>query len=101
LLDHIIAGLPGLMPELILGATFIISIFSGLFLDRWWRQGTCCLTLIGMAAAATYSGLQLTNPSAEPLLFGMVLPDAFAGYIRILIGGSCILFAVLVYANPD
>lgn len=101
LLDHIIAGLPGLMPELILGATFIVGIFSGLFLDRWWRQGTCCLTLLGMAAAAIYSGLQLTNPSAEPLLFGMVLPDAFAGYIRILIGGTCMLFVLLVYANAD
>jgi len=101
LLDHIITGLPKLMPELVLSATFIASIFSGLFIDPRWRAGTFSITLLGMVITAIYSSLPLTNFSGGSLLFGMVVSDTFSANIRVLIGATCILFAVFVHANPD
>lgn len=101
LLDQIISGLPGLMPELVLIATFVICIFSGLFLDPRWRYATFSLTIAGMAVAGIYSGMQALDPAVGSLLFGMVLPDAFTCYIRILITLACMLFAVSILANPD
>ena len=100
-LDHILSGLPALTPELVLVAAFIISIFSGLFLDRLWRHSTFVFTVLGITIAGIYSGLQLASPPTENLLFGMVLPDAFGLYIRILIAVVCLLFAVFVHLNPD
>ena len=101
LLDQVISGLPGLLPELVLIATFILSIFSGIFIDRVWRHCTFAVVLLGTVAAALCSGLELQQPATEPLLFGTVLPDAFAGYIRILVAAACMLFAVAIHANPD
>lgn len=100
LLDQVISGLPGLMPELVLMATFIISIFSGLFVDSKWRYATFSVTVAGIAIASVYSTIQASAPVADPLLFGMVLPDTFACYSRILIAVACILFAINVLANP-
>ncbi len=100
-LDHILAGLPALMPELVLVATFIVSIFSGLFLDRLWRHSSFVFTVLGMVTAGICSGLQLAAPLTENLLFGMVLPDTFGQYIRILILAACLIFAVFVHLNSD
>lgn len=101
LLDQVVSGLPGLLPELVLTATFILSIFSGVFTDRFWRHSTFSVVLLGMVAAAVCSGVELNNPATESLLFGTVLPDTFAGYIRIFVAAACMLFAVSVFANPD
>ncbi|WP_353185314.1 NADH-quinone oxidoreductase subunit N [Parapedobacter lycopersici] len=100
LLDQVISGLPGLLPELVLIAAFVLSIFSGVFVDRLWRHSTLAVALLGMIAAAVCSGLELRTPATENLLFGTVLPDAFAGYIRIFIAAACILFALSIAANP-
>lgn len=99
-LDHILAGLPALTPELVLVATFVICIFSGLFLDRLWRHSSFAVAMLGITAAGVYSGLQLSSPPTENLLFGMVMPDTFGLYIRILIASVALLFAVFVHLNP-
>ncbi len=100
-LDHILSGLSGLMPELVLASAFVISIFSGLFVDRWWRYSSFVVTLLGIAAAGILSGLQLTSMPGEELLFNMVLPDTFGQLTRILIAVVCLLFAIFVCFNPD
>ncbi|WP_257669028.1 NADH-quinone oxidoreductase subunit N [Parapedobacter tibetensis] len=100
-LDHILSGLPALVPELVLAAAFVASIFSGLFLDRGWRHATFTFTVAGIALAGICSGLQLASPSTDNLLFGMVLPDVFGQYIRMLIAVVCLLFATFVHFNPD
>ncbi|MGK6353091.1 NADH-quinone oxidoreductase subunit N [Parapedobacter sp. DT-150] len=99
-LDHIRTGLPLLMPELVLAATFIASIGTGLFIDRHWRQGTFIITAAGIALAGVYSALQLALPVADGLLFGMLDVDTFGRYIRILTAAVCLLFVLFVQANP-
>lgn len=100
-LDHILAGLPGLLPEVVLAATFIVSIFTGLLADRHWRHTTFAVTVLGIILSAVANRSSTAAPSAENLLFGMVLPDAFAQNIRILTAAACLLFAVFVQSSPD
>jgi len=99
-LDHILAGLPVLLPEMVLTVTFLVSIGSGLFIDRWWKQGTFVVTVAGIILAGGYSILQLSQPTADGLLFGMLEADAFGRYTRVLIAAVCLLFVLFVHANP-
>lgn len=100
-LDHILSGLPALLPEVVLAVTFLASIGTGLFLDRRWRQGTLSITLSGIALAGIFSALQLAQPVANDLLFGMLDADGFGRYTRVLVAVVCLLFALFVHANPD
>ena len=100
-LDHIIGGLPALAPELVLIGAFVVSILSGLFLDRVWRHATFTLTAIGIALSALCSGFLPGAPDADGILFGMVATDAFGQYMRLLIAVVCLLFAGFVQASPD
>jgi len=100
-LDHILAGLPGILPEMVLAAAFIASIFSGLLVDRWWKHGTFALTLTGIGVAAWCSAWPLAPPYGGNLLFGMVMPDGLGQSVRLLTALVCALFAVAVNANPD
>jgi len=100
-LDHILNGLPALIPELVLIAAFVASILSGLFVDRLWRHSTFSITIIGMAFSMLCSGFLLASPDADSILFGMVATDAFGQYMRILIAVVCLLFAIFVNVSPD
>ncbi len=100
-LDHILGGLPALMPELVLIAAFVASIFAGLFIDRLWRQASFAVAAIGIALSALCSGLLLSAPDAEGILFGMVATDVFGQYMRMLIAVVCLLFILFVNASPD
>ncbi len=100
-LDHIIHSLPALAPELVLIATFVASILSGLFADRLWWHGTFAVTVIGILLSAVCSSFQVGNPDADGVLFGMVSTDAFGQYMRILVAVVCLLFALFVHASPD
>lgn len=100
-LDRIIASLPGLMPEFTLTAAFVLSIFSGLFLDRIWRHTTMTITILGITLSGVFISLQLADPVAGPLLFGMALPDRFSIYIRLLIAAVALLFVLFVHSNRD
>jgi len=100
-LDHILTGLPALVPELVLAATFLASIFSGLWVDRRWKYASFSIAVVGMAIAAVSSGLQLPLPAADGILSGMVTVDTFGRYVRILVAAVSILFAAFVQANPD
>ncbi len=99
-LDHILAGLPLLAPEMVLAVAFLASIGTGLFLDRRWRHSTFTVTIVGIVLAGCSSVSQLTLPPAEGLLFGMLGVDAFGRYVRILTAVACLMFALLVQANP-
>lgn len=100
-LDHILSGLPILLPEMVLAITFLASIGTGLFVDRWWKQGTFFITVVGIALAGIYSALQLAQPAAGDLLFGMLEADAFGRYTRVLTAAVCLLFVLFVHANRD
>ena len=100
-LDHIIGGLPALAPELMLIATFVASILAGLFVDRLWRHASFVVTIAGMAVSAFCNGLPMDTPPSDGLLFGMVSTGLFGNYIRILVAGVCIFFAIFVNASPD
>lgn len=100
-LDHIVSGLPALAPELVLIAAFVVSILTGLFVDRLWRHGSFSVTITGIVISALASGFLMGTPSAEGLLFGMVSTDMFGQYMRILISGVCLLFALFVNTSPD
>ncbi|MFC3196791.1 NADH-quinone oxidoreductase subunit N [Parapedobacter deserti] len=100
-LDHILSGLPQLMPELVLAATFLSSIGSGLFVDHRWRHGTFTITLAGIILAGTFSVLQLVAPTASGALFGTMSIDDFGRYIRILTGAISLLFVLFVHGNSE
>jgi NADH-quinone oxidoreductase subunit N len=100
-LDHILTGLPALMPELVLVAGFIVSIGTGLFIDRLWRQGTFSVTMTAIALSGISAIVQLEAPATTGLLFGTAATSTFAQYIRLLISVVCLLFAVFVQASPD
>lgn len=100
LLDDIIASIPGILPEAILIGTFITSIFSGLFLDRFWRHTTFIITLLGISLAAFCMVSQPSAVNTEPLFMGMVTPDRFSVVSRVLIDISCFLFVLFVFWSP-
>lgn len=99
-LDHILAGLPMLLPEMVLAITFLGSIGTGLFPDKRWKHGTFVVTAVGILLAGGYSLLQLSMPTAADLLFGMLDADAFGRYTRVLTAAVCFLFVLFVQANP-
>jgi len=98
-LDHILGGLPALLPELVLTIAFILSIGSGLFADRRWKHSTFAVTIAGIALAAYYGILQLGAAPAPDLLFGMLDADAFGRHTSILVGVVCLLFVLFVNAH--
>lgn len=100
-LDHILGGLPALLPELVLIATFVASILTGLFIDRLWRRATFSITVAGIALSAACSGFLLSAPDVDGAFFGMVATDTFGQYMRILIAVVCLLFACFVNSSPD
>src|SRR5690606_38377197 len=91
-LDHILAGLPSLLPEMVLAVTFLASIACGLFLDRRWKHSTFTITVVGIVAAGIYGALQLAQPTANGVLFGMLEVDSFGRYTRILMAAVSLLF---------
>lgn len=101
LLDDIIASLPGMLPEATLIAAFVLSIFSGLFLDRFWRHATLCVTLLGIALAGYFVVLQHSAAPHDALFMGMASADQFSVIPRILIDASCFLFVLFVYWSPQ
>lgn len=101
LLDDIIASIPGMLPEATLIAAFVLSIFSGLFFDRFWRYSTLSVTVIGVALASYFVVLQLNSVPHEPLFMGMASADRFSIVPRILIDLSCLLFVLFVHWNPQ
>lgn len=100
-LDHIISSVPGLIPEFMLVGTFVICIFSGLFLDRFWKHSTLTLTLAGivLSGLAIFNQLQVATPTV--LLFGMAVADTLSIYVRLLLAVVSILFILFVQSNHD
>ncbi|SEK69094.1 NADH-quinone oxidoreductase subunit N [Parapedobacter koreensis] len=99
-LDHILAGLPMLLPELVLAVAFLATIASGLFVDHHWRNGSYVVTTAGIVLTGIYGALQLALPTVDDLLFGMATMDALGQYVRILTSAVCLLFVLFVKANP-
>lgn len=99
-LDHVLAGLPMLLPELVLTATFLTGIGAGLFADRYWRHASFAVTTVGIVLAGVCSAWQLALPAVDNLLFGMATMDAFGRYARLLTAAVCLLFILFAKANP-
>lgn len=100
-LDLILDGLPWLMPEVILGGAFVISIFSGLFVDRLWRHSTFAITVSGIVLSALYAATQPVLSTVGTVLLGMLSPDAFGRYSGVLTSLISLLFAIFMKLNPD
>ena len=98
-LDHILAGLPALLPEMVLAVTFLASIACGLFLDRRWKHSTFVVTVVGIAWAGIYGALQLAQPTENGVLFGMLDVDNFGRYTRVMMAAVSLLFILFVHAN--
>lgn len=101
ILDDIIASIPGILPETTLIGTFVLSIFSGLFFDRFWRHSTLGITLAGIALSIYFTVLQYPAQQLEPLFMSMLTPDRFSTVSRILIGISSLLFVLFIYWSPQ
>lgn len=101
LLDDIVASIPAILPEATLIATFVLSIFTGLFFDRVWRHATLCVTLLGIALAGYFVLSQLGAAPSDRLFMGMAAADRFSIVPRILIDVSCLLFVLFVHWNPQ
>ncbi len=100
-LDHILAGLPALLPELVLIAAFVASIASGLFVDRFWKHATFSITAIGIALAGACSVVPVAPTGAEGQLFGMVSVDPFSQHVRTLVSAVSLLCCCFVLGNGD
>ena len=95
-LDGILAGVPQILPELILAAAFILAILAGLLTGRLWRGATYFITLAGIIGAAAGA---LTVPAADQGTYffsGMLVADQTAIAARLLIAAACLLFVVFV-----
>lgn len=98
LLNGVMEGLPFLMPEFILAIAFLLSICCGLFLKgksiiTWWTA------VLGICSAAGLAVMQIAYPAAEPIFFGMILPDAHGAWLKLLIAFTSLLFCVFIYYN--
>lgn len=100
-LDHILVGLPALIPELILMISFVVSIVSSIWGDRRWRYASLTITLTGIVLSSLFAVQQLFLPPVERLFFGMITIDSFGRWARTLLGIVCLLFAIFVQSNPD
>lgn len=100
ILDDILASLAGIIPETILIGTFVLTIFSGLFVDRYWRHATLFITLLGISFSTYFLSTQYGSPDLPVGFMGMVTPDHLSVIIRMLIALSSSLFALFVYWSP-
>ena len=93
-LDGILAGMPQILPELILTAAFILTILTGLFISRYWKGVTYVVTLTGVVGAAVGALMMPVNDPGTYLFSGMLAADQTAVAARVLIAAACLLFVV-------
>lgn len=99
LLDQIIVSVPAFKPELVLIFAFLGSIFSGLFLDKYWRHGSFVITVLGVLLSAYFTFGQLGQ--LQTGFFGMLQIDSLSVYARLimLIALLPILLLIRQYAT--
>lgn len=89
IIDHIIDSVRSFRPEIAISIAFIGTIFCSLFADRYWKQASFSVFLIGLLAAGYLTYTQ--NTENIPVFFDMLRIDTFSQYARLII-----LFAVAI-----
>lgn len=97
-IDDVLRSLPGLTPELILVAAFILVIISDLFLSRKLPQASFLVALAGLALSTAHVAFNLdVEPGA---LFGDMLQQSrYSQLFKLLFGISGILFILFIRLN--
>ncbi|GGH23131.1 NADH-quinone oxidoreductase subunit N [Sphingobacterium alkalisoli] len=88
-LDHILASIPQFKPEFALIIVFLFSIIATLFTDRFWKQSSFFVSIIGYIISFFSLLPQLHQPTSG--FFGMLVIDDFSVFAR-----GIIVFALLV-----
>ncbi|NTV82038.1 MAG: NADH-quinone oxidoreductase subunit N, partial [Candidatus Aminicenantes bacterium] len=93
------SGLGHFLPEVVLLAAAVASMFVHLFVRRGGRRAAGYVALAGIAAAAV--ALALTPPSAEPFFAGHLAADGFALFFKAVILAAGALAIVLAFRFFD
>jgi len=98
ILDHIIASLAFLKPELALISAFVLCILGSLFLDRFWKFTSFSIAILGVLFSIYFLIQQLHIPSSSlhSAFFDLLLVDDFSIYARILTALTVLLFLVFI-----
>lgn len=100
LIQSIREGMPHFLPEIALIITFVCVIIAELFFPGRKSVNTFVLGLLGMAASAGLSWLQLDSLSEPLRLFhGSITIDRTAGIFKVLFSGIVVLYAFFIRAN--
>ncbi|OGD11894.1 MAG: hypothetical protein A2W20_01100 [Candidatus Aminicenantes bacterium RBG_16_66_30] len=89
------SGLGHFIPEAVLLAAAVASMFVHLFAKRGGRRAAGYVALAGIAAAAV--ALALTPPSAETFFAGHLAADGFALFFKAVILAAGALAIVLAF----
>lgn len=93
-LDHILTSIEFIRPEFILIAAFLLSIVASLFTDKYWKQSSFFVALIGYTISFLFLFPQIDQPNSG--FFGMLVIDNFAVYARMIILFSLLLSTVFI-----
>jgi NADH-quinone oxidoreductase subunit N len=87
------------LPEIVLLAAAVASMFAHLFVRRGGRRAAGAVALAGIAAAAV--ALALTPPSAETFFAGHLAADGFALFFKAVVLAAGALAIVLAFRFFD
>lgn len=94
ILDQVIQSVPLFLPELTLIGAFVLTILASLFVDKYWKNASFILTLVGLTASAFLLLPQLTESSHG--FFGMLVLDSFSVYARLIVTFGLLISTVYV-----
>lgn len=95
-IDQIIVSVPYFKPELTLIITFIGTILSSLFVDRYWKKTSFVITQLGLLISGCYVFGQGLSKVEMTGFFDMIQIDAFATAARLIILFSTILIGIFI-----
>ncbi|WP_036603163.1 NADH-quinone oxidoreductase subunit N [Olivibacter sitiensis] len=98
LLDGIVSGLAFLQPEVTLVITFLLSIFSGLFLARK-NAITSLIAVLGLLVSAYFSWKQLALEPGFYLFGDMLYLEGGLAKMKLLLIFAALFFIVLVHLS--
>jgi NADH-quinone oxidoreductase subunit N len=97
LLGGLADSVGGILPELALSATFLICLVLILLPGKWPAKVQPWVAFVGILVGAGFAALQLPM-AGEPLVtsafLGMVLPDGFAAWFKLMIAVPALLTVI-------
>lgn len=94
ILDQVIHSVPLFQPELALIFAFLLAIIAALFVDKYWKNASFAVAVVGMILSAFLLVPQI-DQSAQGF-FGMLVVDNFSVYARFIILFGLLLSTILV-----